>query len=177
VNSRPAIAVLALCAIGTIAAAANQIARTVRGSGGFGGATPQHALHSTVGQSVVGVAVASQHTVRSGFWSPGQTPSDIEPDASTPERFALHLGGPNPFRDQTKIHFDVPAGGGSVRIDLFDVAGRHVRSLLDGPVTAGRQVVVWDGRDERGYPVGLGIYLCRMDAPKYTETRKLVVTN
>jgi hypothetical protein len=64
-----------------------------------------------------------------------------------------------------------------VRIELFDVAGRHVRRLADGPAAPGRQVIVWDRRDERGYSVGLGIYLCRMDAPGYTETRKLVVTN
>jgi hypothetical protein len=37
--------------------------------------------------------------------------------------------------------------------------------------------VEWDRRDDRGNAVGLGIYLCRMDAPQYTETRKLVVTN
>jgi hypothetical protein len=159
-----------------VAVAANQIARTVQGTGGFGGSTPQHALRTTLGQAVAGTVGTQEHRVKSGFWVPRPTPSEAG-DLPLPERFALHLGAPNPFRDRTEIRFDVPGGGGEVRIDLFDVVGRHVRTLVDGPASPGRQVVVWDRRDDRGNAVGLGIYLCRMDAPHYTETRKLVVTN
>ena len=174
--TRTGIALLSLCAIGTVAMAANQIARTVQGTGGFGGSTSEHSIRATLGQAVAGTAATSQHALKAGFWVPTPIPSSVD-DLPLPERFALHPGAPNPFRNGTVIGFDVPSSGGAVRIEIFDVAGRHVRTLVDGPAPPGRQIVAWDGRDDRGNAVSHGIYLCRMNAPQYTQTSKLVVTD
>jgi len=174
--TRTGIALLSLCAIGTAAVAANQIARTVQGTGGFGGSASAHSVRSTLGQSIIGTVDSARHTLRSGFWVPSPSVSGVD-DLPLPERFALHPGAPNPFRDRTVIGFDVPSSGGAVRIEIFDVAGRHVRTLVDGPASPGRQVVAWDGRDDRGNTVGHGIYLCRMNAPQYSRTSKLVITD
>lgn len=58
---------------------------------------------------------------------------------------------------------------------MFDVAGRCVRSLLDGTRAEGRHAVVWDGRDDRGAPVAAGLYLYRLVTPENTEVRKMMI--
>jgi flagellar hook assembly protein FlgD len=71
---------------------------------------------------------------------------------------------PNPFRATTTLHFAV-AGGGAVRIRVYDVSGRAVRHLLAARVDDGEHRVTWDGRDDEGRPVRAGIYFLRLEAP------------
>ena len=68
-----------------------------------------------------------------------------------------------------------PASGGKVRLQIFDVAGRLVRTLVDGMETPGEKRVTWDGRNSRGSHVATGVYFYRMDAPGFTKTRKMVL--
>ena len=67
---------------------------------------------------------------------------------------------PNPFNDSTHIpvHVDQPA---LVRVDIYDVHGRHVRHLFAGKLNAGVHLIRWDGRDDHGVSVASGSYLCR----------------
>lgn len=58
---------------------------------------------------------------------------------------------------------------------MYDVAGRRVRALVDGPQTVGRKSATWDGRDDRGNVVGSGVYYCRLEAPGYEQSIKLTV--
>jgi hypothetical protein len=97
------------------------------------------------------------------------------PPASLPDWFALHPVAPNPVRDHAVLRYDVPAAGGQVRLEIFDVAGRRVRGLVEGPAAPGAQTVSWDGRDDRGRAVRAGVYLCRMRAPGFTRVRKLMI--
>ncbi|MGD8396681.1 MAG: C25 family cysteine peptidase, partial [Candidatus Eiseniibacteriota bacterium] len=93
-------------------------------------------------------------------------------------RPALHRAVPNPFNPATRIAFDVPgeAGGARrVRLAIYDVQGRLVRRLVDGPVGVGRQSVVWDGRGERGGLAGSGVYLARLEIDAFTAVEKLVM--
>ncbi len=94
----------------------------------------------------------------------------------TPVRFALHAAAPNPFRQGTAFTYDVPSPGGAVRLSLYDVGGRLVRSLVDGPQTPGAKSIAWDGRDDSGHTLPAGMYLVRMQAAGYTQMRKLVLT-
>jgi hypothetical protein len=50
-----------------------------------------------------------------------------------------------------------------------------VRTLVEGPHASGRYVAVWDGRDDRGSPVGSGVYFYRMTAPGFADVRKMVL--
>ncbi len=97
------------------------------------------------------------------------------PDEVTPEAYALHPAMPNPFNPMTKIAYDVPAAGGAIRVEVYDVTGRVVRTLVDGFIPAGRHEVVWHGRSDNGERVASGIYFCRMVAPEYTVTQKLTL--
>jgi hypothetical protein len=68
---------------------------------------------------------------------------------------------PNPFSATTHIEYSMPAGG-HLRVEVFDAAGRLVRTLLDGVVSAGRSDLAWDGRDDHGLRAGSGTYFCRL---------------
>jgi flagellar hook assembly protein FlgD len=79
----------------------------------------------------------------------------------TPAAFALLQNYPNPFNPSTTIGFSVSQSG-PVLLDIYDLTGRHVRTLLSGGVAAGHHDVRWDGRDERGSSVGSGVYFYRL---------------
>jgi hypothetical protein len=100
------------------------------------------------------------------------TPTGI---ADIPLRPALHQNTPNPFNPITTIHYDIPAGGAHVLIQVFDVGGRLVRTLADGFLPAGNRTVSWNGRDNIGDPVSSGVYFYRLTAGSYKETRKMVL--
>jgi hypothetical protein len=93
-----------------------------------------------------------------------------------PRRFALRSPMPNPFRGVTAIPFDVPAAGGRIEIDVFDVGGRRVRALMDASRTAGQWRVLWDGRDEQGRDMPSGVYLCRMRAARFSGAVKIALS-
>ena len=81
---------------------------------------------------------------------------------------------PNPFNPRTTIHFDL-ARSEAVRLDVYDLRGRLVRRLLQGPVTAGNHQVVWDGRDGHGRAVASGAYVYRMVTGATVEQRKMLL--
>ena len=89
--------------------------------------------------------------------------------------FTLHPNRPNPFRASTMLSYSLPARA-SVRISVFDAAGRLVRRLADGAATdAGLHELAWDGRDEAGRSVAPGFYAVRVDADGRASTRKMLV--
>jgi len=92
--------------------------------------------------------------------------SPIEAPAILPAR-------PNPFVSETEISFSQPtAGPASLR--LFDVTGRLVRTLHEGSANAGPQRLRWDGRDDRGRTVGVGIYFVRLTAGGLVRTERIL---
>lgn len=69
---------------------------------------------------------------------------------------------PNPFDEATSFRFALDAATDEVRIDVFDLAGRKVRTLFDRRLPRGTHVVGWDGRDESGQRVAAGTYFARL---------------
>ena len=88
-----------------------------------------------------------------------------------PVTTALLQNHPNPFNPSTTIAFDV-ATAGEVRIEIYDVSGALVRTLVNGENGVGRHVATWDGRDGVGNQVHTGVYFYRMTAPGYTSQAK-----
>ncbi len=80
---------------------------------------------------------------------------------------------PNPCSGVVRLAFTLPRTG-PVRLGLFDLAGREVRALARGERAAGEHALAWDGRDDRGAPVGPGVYFLRLDASGTVLTRRLV---
>jgi hypothetical protein len=89
-------------------------------------------------------------------------------------RFALHEPVPNPLRSQTSLAFAVPRTG-RVMLRVFDVRGRLVTTLLDGRAEAGTNLVVWQGRDDRGRQLADGVYFLRLEQGGQSQTRKLLL--
>ncbi len=109
----------------------------------------------------------------SGPAAPGEVTGVEEPPV--PARLALYQNMPNPVGPATSIRYDVPAGGGRVRLEVFDVAGRMIRSLVDGAETPGRREVTWDGTDESGRRVASGTYFYRLELGGESVTKKLLL--
>jgi eukaryotic-like serine/threonine-protein kinase len=78
-----------------------------------------------------------------------------------PDRFGLGANFPNPFNPSTAVMVELPSVS-RIRLEVLDVLGRPVKTLIDGSVEAGRRTVEWDGKDGRENPVGAGAYVCRM---------------
>jgi hypothetical protein len=81
---------------------------------------------------------------------------------------------PNPFNPRVVIPFatdrDVP-----LRLAVYDLAGRRIVTLREGPVAPGSHEVVWDGRDDRGRAVPSGVYLVRLVADGAVTSRRVVL--
>jgi len=83
--------------------------------------------------------------------------------------------GPNPARGPTQLSFSLERAA-SVRLSMYDVAGRLVRRLDLGPLGAGLHQASWDGRGEHGATVPAGLYLVRFDVDgRYHGTRRLMM--
>ncbi len=87
---------------------------------------------------------------------------------------ALSRGRPNPFTTTTVLTLGLPRAGEAL-VEVYDIAGRKVRTLRAGTLASGEHLVYWDGRDERGRPVASGIYLCRAQVGAWRESRKVVL--
>lgn len=87
----------------------------------------------------------------------------------------LRTASPNPFRELTRIGFDLPRAG-DVRLVVFDVGGRTVRELVRGNLEAGAHDAAWNGRDESGAPLPSGVYFYRLEAPDGVRTGKAALT-
>lgn len=96
-------------------------------------------------------------------------------DLVIPARFALHQNVPNPFNPTTLIRYDVPIGGGRVTLMIYDATGRLTRTLVDRTETPGQKRVEWNGRNASGQQVATGVYFCRLKAPGFERTRKMVL--
>jgi hypothetical protein len=88
--------------------------------------------------------------------------------------FTLHQNAPNPFNPTTRIPFELSRGG-RVSLEVYDVAGRRVRRVLDGTFPAGSHAAEWDGRDDSGQPASSGVYFYRMASAAKVETRRMVL--
>lgn len=92
-----------------------------------------------------------------------------EPVAVLPTAYALHPNWPNPFNPVTTIRYDVKETS-QVRLTIFNLLGQEVVRLVDGRHLADSYTVSWNAA---GLPSG--IYLCRMEAPGFAHTRKVVL--
>jgi hypothetical protein len=92
-----------------------------------------------------------------------------------PLAFSLHPLAPNPVASWNTIQFDLPVAA-QVHLELYDVQGRRIRTLAGyEQKPAGRHVVSWDGRSDRGEALQPGIYFVRLEAGDYRAVRRAIV--
>jgi hypothetical protein len=100
--------------------------------------------------------------------------SGVDPDVPSPRTTALVEITPNPFNPQTKITYDL-AREAPVQLEVYDVQGRLVRTLVDGNRSAGRHVENWNGTDDNGGRVASGMYLARLKSDGVTGMMKMML--
>jgi len=81
---------------------------------------------------------------------------------------------PNPFNAATTISYRLPEPG-TVRLDVFDVLGRHVVTLVDAAQSEGMHEAVWEGRSEYGETAASGVYLYRLQAGQSVVSKKMIL--
>jgi hypothetical protein len=91
-----------------------------------------------------------------------------------PAALALHPGSPSPFSQSTRIDYDLPASD-HVRIDIYDVTGSRIRTLVDEQRPMGRFSANWNGRDDAGRRVASGVYYLRMNTRAEVKNQKVVL--
>jgi hypothetical protein len=91
-----------------------------------------------------------------------------------PRAFCLAQNRPNPFKPVTEIKYDLPVGC-HVKLEIYNILGQRVATLVDGRQSAGYKAVRWDSRNIAGARTSPGIYFCRLQAGSFVATRKMVL--
>jgi hypothetical protein len=117
-----------------------------------------------------------------GNWSEPSEVVEITIPSTTSVTEEEHLGasfslaGPNPSSTgEVAFAFSVPEGGAEVSIDLYDVSGRLVRSVVDRHHRGGVYEAHWDGRSRGGSQVGSGVYFCLTRIGEWTDRSKVLI--
>ncbi|RKX23883.1 MAG: hypothetical protein DRP45_09440 [Candidatus Zixiibacteriota bacterium] len=102
--------------------------------------------------------------------------ADVQDDSqgNLPGQFALGQNYPNPFNPTTNIEFSTDQPG-DVKLEVYNIAGQRVNTLIDGYVESGSTTVVWNGTDESGAQVASGFYFYRLATDQGEETRKMLL--
>jgi hypothetical protein len=102
-------------------------------------------------------------------------PRDPHNDGSPPVvATALNGNYPNPFNPQTTISYSVKEPG-QVKLQIYNIKGQLVRTLVDSEHAAGHYKQIFDARDDRDRRLASGVYLIRMQAPGYHKTSKMML--
>ena len=88
---------------------------------------------------------------------------------------ALYPLRPNPTSGVTTVSFDIPDHVGDVHLDIYNVRGQRVCSVVRGPVDRGRHETTWSGRDDSGATVASGVYFARLAVDGRTSDQKVMV--
>jgi hypothetical protein len=103
-------------------------------------------------------------------------PTDVTEDelSGLPNDFALSQNYPNPFNPSSMIDYSL-SNRSYVRLEVFNLVGELVVTLVDEVKSPGRYSVVWNGRDQSGKPVPSGVYLYRLQTGSFTASKKMML--
>jgi hypothetical protein len=104
----------------------------------------------------------------------GATDVEYEFEPTLPDDFTLQQNYPNPFNASTVIEFDLPERSRAV-LDIFNVAGSRVVTLLDRELAAGTHRVTWDGRTSSGDVAASGVYIYRLATDQNVQSKKMML--
>ena len=94
-------------------------------------------------------------------------------DEQIPNEFALYQNYPNPFNPVTTIAYDLPRDE-HVRLTIYDIRGRLVKTLYDGRHIAGHHELEWSGCNGKKAPVVSGLYFYKLEAGDFSETKRMI---
>ncbi len=100
--------------------------------------------------------------------------TSVQSRESLPMQFELSQNYPNPFNPETRIQLDLPKSS-HVKIEIYNVHGQKIRSLVNEEKPAGAYIVRWDGRMDNGESAASGIYFYRLVAGEFRQTHKMAL--
>lgn len=148
--------------------------------------TPEatYIIDTTRFANVISSLITRPASVGGKMFVPGFTPGSISVQIATdvreteddnlPSDFELAQNYPNPFNPTTQIRFSLPEAG-HVSLDIYNVLGRRVRTVLDQYMSAGIHEVTFDGRGDDGATLASGVYFYRMTHPDYVDNKKMLL--
>jgi M6 family metalloprotease-like protein len=98
----------------------------------------------------------------------------IEETAMVPDSYFLAQNYPNPFNPATTIRYGLPEAA-QVTLTVYNLLGQKIRTLISGIQDAGNYELMWNGTNDQEQPVASGIYIYRMTAQNYEQSRKLLL--
>jgi|GEM_PF-3937367 len=123
------------------------------------------------GEDCIRIQIPPKKRYWGGMFGKGEGPQNAGYGPST---FELLGNYPNPFNATTTISYSLPQDA-EVRLDIYNVAGQKVRTLIEENQSAGIHSLVWDGRNDSGQPVASGLYFYRLKAGEFLETRRMTL--
>ena len=91
-----------------------------------------------------------------------------------PKTFNLSANWPNPFNPETSLRYALPEAA-QVKLEVYDMLGQKVRTLVNGLQNVGQYTVQWDARNDLGHSVASGLYFYRIEAGNFVQTRKMTL--
>lgn len=97
-------------------------------------------------------------------------------DITIPEllKVKLHSAYPNPFNPETNIMFDISKQA-KVRLEIFNIKGQKVKTLIDNTLHKGNHSIVWNGKNNNSKSMPSGVYFYKLDVDNHSEVKKLVL--
>jgi hypothetical protein len=99
--------------------------------------------------------------------------NDIDDDQN-PTSYDLLKPYPNPFNPRTLFEFYMPSSG-KVTAKIYDILGRHVKTVVNQSMDAGKHTGIWDGNNELGVPVGSGVYFLQVQSADQFSSKKITL--
>ena len=99
----------------------------------------------------------------------------IDGNETIPDEFALNQNYPNPFNPSSQISFDVPQGGEHIMLNIYNILGQNVSTLVNGVINPGTYTMEWNATDEAGNPVASGIYFYELRSSSFTARKKMLL--
>jgi len=93
---------------------------------------------------------------------------------AVPKEFALQNNYPNPFNPATTIQYDIPIDV-EVLLVVYDILGRHVKTLINTTQTAGYKSIKWNGTNDQGQMISAGVYFYHLQTNGYSKVRKMLL--
>ena len=93
---------------------------------------------------------------------------------SAPDEYSLNDAYPNPFNPSTELSFSI-MDAGKITLNIYDMTGRLVNTLVDGHLEKGYHSVIWDGIDSKGNAVSSGMYIYALQGESLSITKKMML--
>ncbi len=102
--------------------------------------------------------------------------TSVENPAGIPENFSLEQNFPNPFNPSTVIHYTIPQSANLVitRLEIFNLLGQKVRTLVNSKQPSGTYIVTWNGTNDTGKLLATGLYVYRLQAAEFIDMKKML---